>query len=448
MILRPYKRGPKIKPVGIFVSPHVAVDADGARIPKARWRSHRMYARRSDARDFFTRNTSSRLHYWNDHLNAWEASGGVRASLLDVEDHRAVFAWADWIVASGGAPGSPSGSARTLLQATIPHALYPRGDVPPLEALHGGREWGREAGRYGPGLHYDIAAAYLGVLGRLRYSGRWYATPNLRRVPDGAITFHAAEVTVTQGDVWDGGPIVTTPRELRPPGKPEQEPLRFAHGTHTGIWTGAELAAALEVGAQVSITQTWYCSTRSRPFLGFHNLIQAGRRELDGEAAALVKMTGNAAWGGFALHPLSIKKVRFHTPGGGTDTAEEAAQVPNPMLDLAEQLTGQVRARLYTDLIAETADCGELLLAYIDGGVLLRGACRGKDHRATLVGDWRIKDRSEWVEYLSPRWYRYWSIPKAKVVYKCAGIEAEHAPGAFEDLWRTTMPKRLWRDVA
>ncbi|MDE3097722.1 MAG: hypothetical protein KGK07_17180, partial [Chloroflexota bacterium] len=199
-------------------------------------------------------------------------------------------------------------------------------------------------------------------------------------------------------------------------------------GEIQGVWTWQEVEAAVGAGATLlKVLGGWVHISARRPFLPWWERIQEGR-SVPGLAGLLAKMTGNALWGRFCLDNRAagvrtirrrdgdvLKQRRLQSKGG----------IP-PAHDLAETVSGRVRAELFRVLAA----AGEQVISAHTDGAWIRAS--GLD-----PAGWRLKGVARRLDVLDPQVLRYWPSPPAEgepwVVF--SGVTAERAPETFEREW-------------
>lgn len=354
---------------------------------------------------------------------------------------RAVGQWRSWLARYGASPTGTTGSASmSLLRATLEAKLVcGQGQRPPLLQTLGGRQ---EIGPQGRGRYagkltlWDLPAAYASELGGLQYGGEWWQHPwptcrpldfyVLRRLP----VFVRARVRIPEALAY--GPLPRRPnRRMRS----YQDALAFGMHYPTGrrlqgLWTWEELQAAEAAGCRVEkLIEAWVHRAAWQPFAPWWEAVQEGRR-MRGFAGALVKLTGNALWGRFAMDPRAIGKRGIRRKTGRRLVQRPLAKGSWqwPAHDLAETVSGRTRARLFA-LMDEAGD--RLVSAHTDGA--WTKDCYEPDEA------WRLKEGASRLDLLSPQVLRYWPSPprfgEAGPVVVFAGMPAEAAPAAFAEAW-------------
>lgn len=351
--------------------------------------------------------------------------------------------WRDWLSQYGATTLSSMGSsAFSLLRARLPRPLWCSiGELPPIYCTIGGRqELGVKPGTYtGEFRHYDLQAAYAKTLGHMRYGGRWREVspryPYQAANSKGMLCFVRARIEVPE---LSFGPL---PR--RPKGRPtvwQQVLFPTEYPTHTtiqGVWTTEELDTALEVGCKLKkILNVWVHITENdtdRPFAVWWKAIQDGRK-MPGFAGMLAKATGNALWGQFCISEgkRSIQSWRReHGQLVRIWSEVEVVSTRPPAFDLAETITGRVRAKLYGFV---TSVGSSFISAHTDGA-WIRSDSDNRERHFSDSNEWRTKDVAERIDILTPQSLRYRTESGSDFLYCMAGIPSPLAVDAFKSAW-------------
>jgi hypothetical protein len=486
VIVDPYKRPPAPPVVCILNREGAIVSEHGQIVDPDDWPAdHRAWVDYDTVRELVNDGKGEAL-CWNGEEIRWRhrrLEDGWRTRRSDVavlrlpfpEDERstlrALGGWRDWLARYGASPTGTSGSAAwSLLRATLGETLFcSMGATPPLLQTLGGRV---QLGPAGPGRfegelrQVDLEAAYARSLAGLRYGGRWFTSDDLPShsldpewwAREGRPVFVRAVVAVPRG--LEYGPLIRKPRK-----RMSQLALFFdqVHGdrypvgcTLAGIWTWQELAAATERGARImALRELWVHLAARRPFERWWDAVSEGRA-LGGLTGLLAKTTGNALWGRFCMDP----RVQGRRSVRGRNGKLRSRELPlrggiPPAHDLAETVSGRVRAELYRMM----ANVGSSLLsAHTDGAWLTASSEAvtegGRERSATgpagrrkpqnaeppsapLDPVWRVKQHARAIELLDPQTLRYWPRPPVEsepwVVY--AGVPAGLAAESFERAW-------------
>ena len=280
--------------------------------------------------------------------------------------------WRDYMGAHGARIASLGSSAWSLLRASITEPIRTSlGPYPPLRGVVGGRqEQVRPAGTYVDCEHHDLQASYPATLARLRYGGAWSYTPELsslsqieRLAGAGVPVYVSAEVTL-RGD--GPGPLPRRPRGRRHPAESILLPVSYPRrGVLHGFWTAPEVVAAASLGHRVKVRDVWAHGSARASFARWWELIE-GARGLDGFAGTLGKLTGNALWGQLAISQGDRAILTFRGGRRRVRSAPLGGHGRPRMFDLAEYVTGSVRARLLRELIVPAGR--SLIAAHTDGG--------------------------------------------------------------------------------
>lgn len=357
---------------------------------------------------------------------------------------RALVAWRDWLAAYGAAPVSTTGSAAwSLLRARLAKPLWTSmGDRPPLRQTLGGRQ---ELGPVGAGdyrgrlAQLDLPAAYARELGHLRYGGHWFRTSTLPK--------HGPEWWAAEGRPVFVRACVAVPRDLAY-GPLPRRPRRPRHGLAAamlgadypvgkrlqGVWCWQELAEAERHGVRViRVLEAWvHLAGGAQPFLPWWEAVEAGR-SMPGLAGLVAKTTGNALWGRFAMdaRAFGVRSIRSKARGRMVARPVRSRGGLPGSHDLAETVSGRVRARLYAAMMVAG---DELLSAHTDGVWVRDAALAGE-----LPG-WRLKQQARRLQLLDPQVLRYWPQRRRDPRVVFAGVPALLADEAFEKAWQRKFP--------
>lgn len=455
-MIAPYKRRPEAPLVALLTPEGTVVDERGKLRDLDNWPDGmRCWTDYDTVRELVSAGNGEAL-CWNGEEITWrharlDVEGWTRRpsdvhviKLPFYEQHelnvRALAGWRDWLAGYGASPTSTTGSASwSLLRATITQPLWTNmGDAPPLKQTLGGRQ---ELGQSGQGAfdgdlaQLDLPAAYASELGRLRYGGHWFKTSTLPRhdpewwAQEGRCVFCRAFVSIPAGIAY--GPL---PRRLRRRvygGMAALISADYPRGKRMqGVWTWQELEAAQRHGVRIiRIVETWvHLAGDRQPFLPWWEAIEAGR-EMRGLAGLLAKTTGNALWGRFAMDTKAhgVRTIRSTDKRGRLVARAFAFKGGRPPAhDLAETVSGRVRAKLYGAMMVAGDD---LLSAHTDGIW-----CRASHELLSSLPDWRRKQDARAIELLDPQVLRYWpKRGRAQTVF--AGVPSKQADEAFALAW-------------
>lgn len=452
MIVEPYKQHPSPPVMALLTPEGRAVSEHGELLDLDDWPlDHRLWASYETVYGLVRRGEGEAL-CWNHEEIRWRherfEEGWKRrpsdANVIKLPfDHLGVEAalkafaqWRDWLGMYGASPTGTSGSAAwSLLRARLERKLVTStGQRPPLLQTTGGRQalgpsgQGRFSGRLE--LH-DLPAAYASTLASLRYGGTWLEADGTagrqleRYAGSDTPCFVRARVRVPE---LGYGPLVRRPRR-RTHSYMESALLGSTYPTATtvqGVWTWEEIAAAEQCGAVVEkLLGGWIHRSGWYPFAPWWDAIQEGRA-MPGLAGQLAKVTGNALWGRFAMDPRVAGTRTIRSRNGKLVARPLPSRAfPWPAHDLAETVSGRVRAKLYLAMMAAGSN---LVSAHTDG-LWVQGEIE--------LDEWRLKQEARRLELLSPQNLRYWPRPPRRsepwTVY--AGVPSSEADAAFEAAW-------------
>lgn len=455
--VHPYKRNPEPPTVALMTVDGVAVDERGRRLDFDDWPADvRCWVSYDDVRELVAGGQGEAL-CWNDEEVRWrhrrfEEGWKRRPSDVHVlrlpfgddprSNLRALQRWRDWLGRYGAAPTSTTGGAAwSLLRARLEETVWlSMGTPPPLLQTLGGRQ---ENGPAGPGrfdgrlVQYDLPAAYASELGGLKYGGSWHRTSDLTvdRDPewwarDGRPVFCRARVTVPELEV---GPLPRRPRARMYGLRATLFGATYPTGARLqGVWTWQEIAAAEQAGCRVEkIVETWiHVAGERRPFAPWWEAIEDGRR-MPGLAGLLAKTTGNALWGNFCMdaHNNGARSIRGRERGKLETRAHPFRGGRPPAHDLAETVSGRVRARLF-DLMAAAGD--RLVTAHTDGAWVVDELELDDLHDPS---GWRPKQAATRLDLIGPQVLRYWPRGRVGPEVVFSGMTTNEAGPAFEAAW-------------
>lgn len=373
---------------------------------------------------------------------------------------RALVTLRDWLAGYRSSVSGTTGScAMSLLRSSLERLLCTgSGTRPPLLQTRGGRQ---QLGAAGSGEYrgrleqIDLPSAYASELGGVFYGGTWLTVAEAGRdagwwADMGQPVFARADVKIPE--------LLYGPLVRRLPGRTHHALMElyakrvdaqgrswlYPVGTRlSGVWTWQELEAADQAGCKIRVRDAWVHRSRWRPFWPWWERVQEGRR-LPGVAGTLAKMTGNALWGRFAMDPrvAGVRTVKSYS--GDRQTARTLRQNPFawPAHDLAETVSGRVRAKLFLKMM----EVGEDVLSAHTDGLWIRSdpslehgdqTGDGPDSGSHSVGDgtaeWRPKANANQLQLLNPQCLRYRNRYGWHTVM--AGTPPLEADAAFARVW-------------
>lgn len=458
MIVHPYKRTPEPPTVALLTAEGDIVDEHGdgwapAELPA----THRAWCSYDVVRQLVADGRGEAL-CWNGEEIRWRhgrledewRSRHTDVSVLKLpfpdDDGRTLTAladWRDWLARHGASPtGTTGAAAMSLLRAKLDEPLFcTMGDAPPLLQTMGGRI---ETGAAGAGSftgrleQWDMPAAYAAEIGAMRYGGRWWKLADLPVqhdlewwARDNRPTLAHARVRVGDGL----GPLIRRPRKrttmMRLYLESLTEPRYPRSTTLTGLWTWEEIAAAERHGARVLEVLDGYVHLGGAHVFGpWWQAVQEGR-DMRGLAGMLAKMTGNALWGRFCMDVAvqGHRTIRGKTKGRRRleqRPVKPRGKGPKPAHDLAETVSGHVRARLYDAMVF----AGDKLLSAHTDGIWTRQL------EGLEPSGWRRKMEARRLDLIDPQTLRYWPRRRGEAQYVMAGRTASESPAAFARLWK------------
>lgn len=426
-MIYPYEKRPAVRRVGLVTS---GGDVVGEESPTA------IYVGADRCRDLLTAGYGSAT-CWNGDPIRLHLPDGTDAIVLrtdypgsDIQALDGLTLWRDMLATMGARVGSLGSAAWSLWRASLPGPIRDSaGAPPPLHNVVGGRqELPRGPGRFRDAWHHDITAAYPRTLSGLTYGGKWtyHDATSWRDVERfasaGIMAFLSAEVRLSGSQF---GPLPRRHSRTLTAWQALMAPVEYPRtGTIAGFWTAPEVLAAAREGAGVKLRGIWVHGAIHQPWLRWWGRVQM-LRAAPGYAAVLGKATGSAMWGQLAITEGERSTITF--ADGRRRVRPDPSRGSRPrMLDVAEYLTGTVRARLYGELLAPMGE--RVLAAHTDGAWL--------DSRdGPTGGGWRVKDHADVLDVINPQCYRYAEGPVKSYTYKVAGADADHARATFLQLW-------------
>lgn len=453
MVIAPYKRPPSPPRVAILTQDGEAVDEDGALLDLDNWPPDtRIWAAYETIWSLLREQGLGEALCWRGEEIRWRHRPfeeewrprpsdvsvlRVQLGELSVERQLAgLRLWRDWLASYGASPTGTSGSAAwSLLRSRLERMLFTgTGERPPVRFTVGGRQELGPAGRgrfEGELVHLDIPAAYASTLAGLRYGGVWVehdpavAARNYVNFAGGDHPVFLRAILRLGGQA--PGPVVRRPRK-----RPHNLVLSMltsseypASGRIQGVWTFEELAAAERHGARiVKVLNAWTHRSSWHPFAPWWLAIEEGRA-LGGLPGQLAKLTGNALWGRFCMDSAGGVRTIKRARKDGRLVSRTLPSRPQQYAahDLAETVSGRVRARLYRGMVA--AGDG-LVTAHTDG--LWTSEVFDDD-------SWRRKEAARVLDVLDPQSLRWWPVGRFEPMYSVAGVPLQFADPFFEKRW-------------
>lgn len=356
----------------------------------------------------------------------------LRGTLEDSDD-----VWGDlqrvlrWLHGYGIGPASISAMSWALWRASLAGEVS-IGFDPDVgrAAFYGGRQEVAPAAPDGGGREFrhmvatDIRAAYPHAMA----SGPSYAL-SLREVdPTTTIDPSIAGIATARVMVPSDLDYAPLPVRIAP------AIIQFQWGLIFGTWPWCELAAAAEVGCEVTVARSYAPRREGDPFGAWWPLAQEGR-DLPGASGRLAKAITNSLWGQFAMVGDGRTEVRW-TDDEGEDAY--AVELPNRSMPhtwcshIAAETSGRVRTRLLTEGLFGSP----VRPVHIDtDGIIVRKSAAKKS--GVAFGEWRQTESMARVQVKAPQLYRYTcghgcGVSHTKWHYKASGLTKSQAPRFFD----------------
>ena len=327
-----------------------------------------------------------------------------------------------WLRSYGVSPGSIPAMAWGLFRASLTRT-YSCGFDPEIgrAAFYGGRQETTAPGVYRGMQSIDIQAAYPAAMAR----PEGYALA-LRAVdPNTHIDPTAAGIATATVYIPADTPVAPLPVRI------DTDLVSYQRGTITGTWAWCELAAAAELGAEITVTNCWAPTRTAEIFGPWWPLAMEGR-QLPGRAGILAKSISNSTWGQFGM--IAENRARRHYTD---DTGTRWVDIPLSDHDLPHTWTAHVAAettaRVRTQLLQGIA---QTTPAHADTDGLIVPAGQTPNNSGDQPGQWRVKHTMTTVDVRGPQLYR-WECPECGIRhdhwhYNTSGIPASEAATWFE----------------
>jgi hypothetical protein len=413
VILKPYKRGPYDKPIGLVLDSETIIgEWSGSRwkdVPRTAVlyandaRAMRVLYERGECEAVYWKKSARlrKLSSWN-----WDHPDGhshtvyflryVLSPVPESERFPVICEYVNWIRFAGGAPGSLVGMLNSLMRITMQKPFIESSYEAPVdeiwrgsrvqEAKHGMRK------EFGPTDLWDMRSAFPSALANLAVPRRWrrYASNPMEDIPEADSGFMRAIVHIpwmVHGPLPDLGmvhPTAAFPTE------------QFVQG----VWSFDELRVARDVGCTVMPYEYWTGDSFRRPFKAWGDLIEELRNAMSPPARRLVKQAANRYVGKFAMsgHRERSRMVK----GKEVWTVESGIKRPDS-LTVHGLVTSHVRSVLFRDGIHPYP--AHFIFCHTDGVALM--ADEVLDTRHPPTPEWRVKAYMERLLLLNPSRYAY-----------------------------------------
>ena len=332
----------------------------------------------------------------------------------------------EWLRGHGVPPGSIASMAWNLWRSTLDNQVTIGFDPEVANAaLYGGRQEISEPGVFRDMLSFDIKAAYPVAMASRPY----------------ALSLRPVSVSTTLDPEMAGlcQALVRIPEDLpySPlPVRVTDGVISFQTGNISGVWSWAELAAALELGCEVRPIRTW-APKREADLFGKWWPVVAEGRALSGDAATLAKGIANATWGQFSMIGDSRSVRRWDSDKGTSsyEIPEDPREMPHHWTaHIAGETTTRVRVRILTEGLYG-GSCAPVHID-TDGMIVSSEFVAPAGIAGDEPGQWRIKASMAEVDIRAPQLYRWRYQPGSEFSpeefhYCAAGIAPEDAPAFF-----------------
>ena len=328
----------------------------------------------------------------------------------------------------GVRPSSVSSMAfnlwRSTLEAPLNISFDPR--ISRL-SLFGGRQEVYETGKMkGNFVAVDISKAYPSTM-----ASRPYAT-ELRRVsPSTVIDPNVAGLAEARVTVPDDSDHPFAPLPVRV----AKGLIQWQYGEFVGVYSWAELDAAMKLGCDVEITKCWAPLEEVDIFSRWFDL-SLGAGDLFPRGAKLFKAILNNLWGNFALSADDTATITWSDESGEKIELVDAPpkRLPHERLaHIAAETTSRVRVRMLLEGIYGDTERP----VHVDtDGIICTEQSASRRKKGTGPGQWRDKTFMANLEVKAPQLYRHrcaeCSISHPEWHYVAAGIPSKHVADFFE----------------
>ncbi len=212
--------------------------------------------------------------------------------------------------------------------------------------------------------------------------------------------------------------------------------IQWRWGEIDGIYTWGEIAAAREVGAEVTVQRSWAPLTEVQPFDEWWSLMRIMRATVTPGAAAMVKALTNLVWSHFAMTGDDSATITWADDLGDRVTTASNPRRPMPQANTvhwAAETASRVRVRMLLEGLYGDAEPP----VHIDtDGVICSMSSYRRRKTGEGAGEWRLKTTMETVEIRAPQLYRYTCGPRcgtdhSKYHYVASGTPARYAADLF-----------------
>jgi hypothetical protein len=244
---------------------------------------------------------------------------------------------------------------------------------------------------------------------------------------DPTATLDPTSAGIATAEVFVPEDLVTAPLPVRI----APNLIAFQRGHISGTWAWCELAAAIDLGAQVTVSRSWAPARTAELFGPWWPLAMEGR-QLPGRSGILAKSISNSTWGQFGMVAEERARRQYIDDTGSrwVDIPLSDHELPHSWTaHVAAETTARVRTQLL-DGIAQTTP------AHADTDGLIVPVGQTPANTGDQPGQWRIKSAMPIVDVRGPQLYR-WQCPECGHThdhwhYNTSGIPATEAATWFE----------------
>ena len=338
----------------------------------------------------------------------------------------------EWLSDLGVSPASLSSMAWTLWRLSLSSSLSVA-FAPEIgrAALYGGRQEIREPRTFSEMRSIDITAAYPHAMTLGTYASTLREVAKTTAIDPDAPGIARARVMVDPNM-----------RHAPLPVRIGSDLIQWQRGLIEGTWTWAELDAAREVGADVTILRTWAPVREIRPFDAWLEMVLQGR-DLPAGGSILAKAISSSLWGLFGMVGDERARIRW-ADDYGRDAVRVSTgrshKLPHAQTaHWAAETGSRVRRRILLEGMS-----GDYSPVHVDtDGIIIRKSSPMPTNSGDGIGQWREKVSMTKVEIRAPQVYRY-ECRDCRVYhdpyhYITAGVPQREA----RDLFEKTPPTRV-----
>jgi len=347
--------------------------------------------------------------------------------------------WRDWVEENGGnIIGTMSSTSWSIFKASLEDDVWetPYERVKEIDHPIGGRLlpckslWTTFQGDY---IQWDLYSAYSRRLANLAFGGigsSWKEV-NLKANFDNMIErgmLVYIKATVDFGNARSTlGPLPLRREKYHP--RPTTNINYPTDGIIEGIWTYEEIRDAEKIGARIKPQQAIVHFATGRKYFheDWYRVIQEGRDNFFGFTRGLVKQTGNALWGRYAMRLRPAKTVWRENGTRVWIKHPTRTLKRNQCMELADQLCGKIRSDLFEFAVSTN---NRLIQGNTDGAWV-----EYEEGWLPPTDDWRIKRRAIKLDIIDDATYRYWQDGESEATYIVPGVNTDFTESYFNRQW-------------